>query len=161
MTLSEPPAPAAASLASANAVADLEHVFAHAPLGVARLTAEGLLCWTNAAFATVLDARADALLDVKLHDLLDHDGSRDQIDRVLRDALAGHSRSIDVDLRAPSPRAHTKHCTLRVWRVDSEPSSLVASLERAPHPPVGVDAGELATLMERAAALAARQRGGG
>ncbi len=156
MTLSEPPAPAAASLASANAVADLEHVFAHAPLGVARLTAEGLLCWTNAAFATVLDARADALLDVKLHDLLDHDGSRDQIDRVLRDALAGHSRSIDVDLRAPSPRAHTKHCTLRVWRVDSEPSSLVASLERAPHPPVGVDAGELATLMERAAAGIAR-----
>jgi diguanylate cyclase (GGDEF)-like protein/PAS domain S-box-containing protein len=156
MPLYEPTDPAAASLARANTAADLEHVFAHAPLGVARLTTEGVLCWTNAAFATVLDCRSDALADVKLHDLLDHDGYRDQIDHALSDALSGQSRSLDIDLRAPTPRAHTKHCTLRVWRIDTEPSALVASLERAPHPPVGVDAGELATLMERAGAGIAR-----
>ncbi len=156
MPLSETPDLTASASALADVAADLEHVFAHAPLGVARLTTDGVLCWANTAFATVLDTRPDALVDVKLHDLLDHDGSRDLIDRTLHDALHGHSHSIDIDLRAPQPRAHTKHCTLRVWRVDTDPPSLLASVERAPHPPIWVDQSDLATLMERAGAGIAR-----
>jgi diguanylate cyclase (GGDEF)-like protein/PAS domain S-box-containing protein len=145
-----------AAFAPANQAAEIEHVFAHAPLGLARVTAEGVICWANPAFATVLDARVDALLDVTLHDLVDHPGSRRHIEQALATALGGRSRSIDIDLRAPHPRSHTKHCTLRVWCTDVATASLVASLERAPHPPVGIDAAELATLMERAGAGIAR-----
>ena len=47
------PETAVAAVAPANPAADLEHVFAHAPLGMARLTPDGVICWTNQAFATV------------------------------------------------------------------------------------------------------------
>jgi diguanylate cyclase (GGDEF)-like protein/PAS domain S-box-containing protein len=148
--------PLVAAVASANQAAEIEHVFSHAPIGLARLTTDGVICWANHAFATVLDARIDTLLDTKLYDLVDKTGPRVLVEQAVTAAVAGRGRVLDVDLRAPHPRAHTKHCTLRVWRTDTEPAALLVALDRAPHPPVAVDVADLATLMERAGAGIAR-----
>jgi diguanylate cyclase (GGDEF)-like protein/PAS domain S-box-containing protein len=156
MTSSLSSDPLVAAVASANQAAEIEHVFAHAPIGLARLTTDGVICWANHSFATVLDARIDVLLDIKLHDLVDQLASRALVEQAVAAAVAGRGRSLEIDLRAPHPRAHTKHCTLRVWRTDTEPAAVLVALDRAPHPPVAVDVADLATLMERAGAGIAR-----
>ena len=151
---------AATPAGAATRHADLEGTFAHAPFGIARLSIDGVISWTNDAFATVLDAKAETLVDVKLLDLLDHGTPRDHVEHLLREAAAGHNIRVEIDLRAPHPRAHTKHCLLRVWQLptsdETTAASLVVALERAPYPPVSVDSDELATLMERAGAGIAR-----
>lgn len=161
MSSPEPPPTAAAPAALAPHVLDprdhhVEHAFAHAPLGVARLHAAGVIAWANTAFAKVLDARPDALTGVALTELLDHPDSRAMLDDALARATSGTHATVEIDLHAPTPRAHTKHCTLRVWPVADDTGELFASLERAAHPPVGVDELDLATLMERAGAGIAR-----
>lgn len=148
--------PAVTRLAPAGSAAEIELVFAHAPLGLARLTTDGVIQWANHAFATVLDARAESMTDVKLHDLVDHPDARPLVEQVLAGAISGRSRSVDIDLRAPQPRAHTRHCTLRMWRAETDEPVVLAAIERAPHAPIGVDVIELTTLMERAGAGIAR-----
>ena len=103
------------SLVPTDGSFDLERLFEHAPMGLASLSGDGVLTGANLAFASVLACKRDVLVDAKLHDLLDPGMGRDIIDGVIAEAIAGHSRAVDVDLCAPTPRAHTKHCSLRLW----------------------------------------------
>ena len=106
----------------------LRLLFAHAPMGVARFSRQGVLTEMNAAMERILgDVRPSSL---SLHDLLDP-ADQPEADRMLHEMMAGERNSFQVEHRLFGAGGRTTWVRWTAWQVpdangESEYSLLVA-----------------------------------
>src|SRR5260370_3431577 len=107
------PSPQPELSASENAKTTFRAVFEHAPIPVARCTAQGVIVEMNPAFGRTLDRRVASRQSLRLCELVRPE-ERDKTELLLRELLACRRDSILIEVRGSGPAQPSAKWT--AWR---------------------------------------------